>query len=70
MRLVVALVGVAQPLEGADADGAVEAAGPEGHAVAHVAVQQVALNLAIPGHVQHVAGNVQPDPGTTKHALD
>ena len=67
MRPVVTLVGVAQPLEGADADGAVEAAGPEGHAVAHVAVQQVALHLALPRHVQHGARNVQSDP--VKHVL-
>ena len=62
MGLVVALVCVAEPLEGADADGAVEAAGPEGDAVAHVAVQQVTLHLAVAGHVQHVARYVQTDP--------
>ena len=62
MGLVVALVRVAEPLEGADADGAVEAAGPEGDAVPHVAVQQVPLNLALPGHVQHVPRYVQTDP--------
>ena len=60
--LVVALVGVAEPLEGADADGAVEAARPEGDAVPHVAVQQVTLHLAVPGHVKHVPRYVQPDP--------
>ena len=51
MRLVVSFVRVAQPLEGADADGPVEGAGAEGEAVAEVRLQEVAVNLALTGNV-------------------
>ena len=42
MRLVVTLVSVAQPLQGADADGAVEAARPElvDHALGSVGIKR------------------------------
>ena len=51
VRLVVSFVRVAQPLEGADADGPVEGAGAEGEAVAEVRLQEVAVNLALTGNV-------------------
>eukprot|EP00882_Tetradesmus_deserticola_P027968 GHRQ01031120.1.p1 GENE.GHRQ01031120.1~~GHRQ01031120.1.p1 ORF type:complete len:112 (+),score=16.29 GHRQ01031120.1:753-1088(+) len=44
-RLVAAAVGVAQPLHRADADGAVEAALPQRHALAHVPQQHITLHL-------------------------
>ncbi len=41
------LVRIAQPLNGADADGSVEGPRPEGQPVAEVAQDQVALHLAL-----------------------
>lgn len=47
MRLVVRLVGVAEPLERRHADGAVERAGSEAQALAEVAEDEVAFDFSL-----------------------
>ena len=62
VRAVVRLVRVAQPLECADADGAVKGTRSEGEPVAQVAQQQVSLHLPLQGDAQHGAGDVHAHP--------
>lgn len=55
--------GVAEPLDGGDADGGVEGARAEGDALAHVGEEEVALDVALEGDVEHGGGDVHADPG-------
>lgn len=48
-----AALGVAEPLDGADADRRVERARAEGDALPYVGEQQVALDVPLERHVQH-----------------
>lgn len=57
-----AALGVAEPLDGADADGRVERARAEGHALPYVGEQQVALDVPLEGHIQHRRRDVHADP--------
>ena len=58
----VARLGVAQPLDGADADGGIKGAGAEGHALPDISQQQVALDVALQSHIQHRRGHVHAHP--------
>lgn len=56
-------LGVAEPLDGTDADGGVERARAERYALPHVGEEEIALDtLALQGDVQHAGGDVHADP--------
>lgn len=68
----IAALGVAEPLDRADADGRIERPGPHRDALPNVGEQEVALDVPLQSDVEHRGGNVHADPhvGTALRGRD
>eukprot|EP00955_Chlamydomonas_euryale_P036917 350593-Chlamydomonas_euryale.AAC.5 len=61
-RVMRRAVGVAEPLHGADGDGAIECARPQRQPMPHIMQTHVAVNFALHRHVKHCWADVQAHP--------
>ena len=59
---LILLVGIAEPLDGGNADRAIEDALSEGHALTHITKHNVTRNTVLVGDVQHGGGNIAAYP--------
>lgn len=59
------VIGIQQPLEDGDGDGAVKRPWSEPKALADILEEQVTLDLTLDGYFEHRGGNVDTDPIVT-----